>query len=99
MVKYIGTRTMTGLLCIVMALCINFIIIHAAPGDPIRLLAGTDAATPEMIAALTEKYGLDQPVHIQFIRYAGNLLRGDMGTSIYTNEPVAKEIMDRLGPA
>ena len=98
MVKYVGKRTMTGLLCIVMALCINFIIIHAAPGDPIRLLAGTDAATPEMIAALTEKYGLDQPVHIQFIRYAGNLLRGDMGTSIYTNEPVAKEIMDRLGP-
>ena len=96
--KYIGKRTLTGLLCIVMALCINFIIIHAAPGDPIRLLAGTDAATPEMIAALTEKYGLDQPVHIQFIRYAGNLLRGDMGTSIYTNEPVAKEIMDRLGP-
>ena len=96
--KYIGKRTLTGLLCIVMALCINFIIIHAAPGDPIRLLAGTDAATPEMIAALTEKYGLDQPVHIQFIRYAGNLLRGDMGTSIYTNEPVAKEIMNRLGP-
>ena len=96
--KYIGKRTLTGLLCIVMALCINFIIIHAAPGDPIRLLAGTDTATPEMIEALTQKYGLDQPVHIQFIRYVGNLLKGDMGTSIYTNEPVAKEIMNRLGP-
>lgn len=45
-----------------------------------------------------EKYGLDQPLHIQFFRYVGNLLHGDMGESIYTNEPVAKEILDRLVP-
>ncbi len=96
--RYIGKRALTGLLCIAMSLCINFFIIHAAPGDPIRLLAGTDTPSPEMVEALTEKYGLDQDLHIQFIRYVGNLLKGDMGTSIYTNEPVAKEIMDRLLP-
>lgn len=96
--RYIGKRSLTGLLCIAMSLCINFFIIHAAPGDPIRLLAGTDSPSPEMVEALTEKYGLDQDLHIQFIRYVGNLLKGDMGTSIYTNEPVAKEIMDRLLP-
>lgn len=96
--RYIGKRALTGLLCIAMSLCINFFIIHAAPGDPIRLLAGTDSPAPEMVEALTEKYGLDQDLHIQFIRYVGNLLKGDMGTSIYTNEPVAKEIMDRLLP-
>ena len=50
------------------------------------------------VLALTEKYGLDQPIHIQFIRYVGNLLHGDMGQSIYTNEPVAREILDRLAP-
>lgn len=98
MSRYIGKRTLTGLLCIAMSLCINFAIIHAAPGNPVRLLAGTDSPSPEMIEALTEKYGLDQPIHIQFIRYVGNLLKGDMGTSIYTNEPVAKEIVDRLAP-
>ena len=98
MSRYIGKRTLTGLLCIAMSLCINFDIIHAAPGNPVRLLAGTDSPSPEMIEALTEKYGLDQPIHIQFIRYVGNLLKGDMGTSIYTNEPVAKEIVDRLAP-
>ena len=96
--RYIGKRALTGLLCIAMSLCINFFIIHAAPGDPIRLLAGTDTPSPEMVEALTEKYGLDQDLHIQFIRYVGNLLKGDMGTSMYTNEPVAKEIMDRLLP-
>lgn len=96
--RYIGKRSLTGLLCIAMSLCINFFIIHAAPGDPVRLLAGTDSPSPEMVEALTEKYGLDEDLHIQFIRYVGNLLKGDMGTSIYTNEPVAKEIMDRLLP-
>lgn len=98
MTRYIGKRTLTGLLCIALSLCINFAIIHAAPGNPIRLLAGTESPSPEMIAALTEKYGLDQPIHIQFIRYVGNLLHGDMGQSIYTNEPVAREILDRLAP-
>ena len=98
MKRYVGKRVLTGILCVIMSLCINFAIIHAAPGNPIRLLAGSDCHSPEMVEALTEKYGLDQPVYIQFFRYVGNLLRGDMGNSIYTNEPVAKEIMDRLGP-
>ena len=98
MKRYVGKRVLTGILCVIMSLCINFAIIHAAPGNPIRLLAGADSPSPEMVEALTEKYGLDQPVYIQFFRYVGNLLRGDMGNSIYTNEPVAKEIMDRLGP-
>lgn len=98
MKRYVGKRVLTGILCVIMSLCINFAIIHTAPGNPIRLLAGSDSPSPEMVEALTEKYGLDQPVYIQFFRYVGNLLRGDMGNSIYTNEPVAKEIMDRLGP-
>ena len=98
MKRYVGKRVLTGILCVIMSLCINFAIIHAAPGNPIRLLAGSDSPSPEMVEALTEKYGLDQPVYIQFFLYVGNLLRGDMGNSIYTNEPVAKEIMDRLGP-
>ena len=98
MKRYVGKRVLTGILCVIMSLCINFAIIHAAPGNTIRLLAGSDSPSPEMVEALTEKYGLDQPVYIQFFRYVGNLLRGDMGNSIYTNEPVAKEIMDRLGP-
>ena len=98
MKRYVGKRVLTGILCVIMSLCINFAIIHAAPGNPIRPLAGSDSPSPEMVEALTEKYGLDQPVYIQFFRYVGNLLRGDMGNSIYTNEPVAKEIMDRLGP-
>lgn len=95
---FITKRIVTALLCIFVALCLNFIIIHAAPGDPIRILVGQDNPSPEVIQALTAKYGLDQPQYMQFFRYVGNLLQGDMGVSIYTNEPVAEMIGRRMGP-
>ena len=98
MKRYIGKRVLAAILCVFLALLFNFIIIHAAPGNPIRILAGTDSVSEEMVAELTRKYGLDSPLHIQFLRYVGNLLKGDLGVSIYTNQPVAKEIMSRLGP-
>lgn len=98
MSRYLGRRILTGVLCIFAALCINFAIIHAAPGNPIRLLVGKDNPNPEIIAQLTEKYGLDQPKLVQFGKYVGNLLKGDMGVSIYTNEPVSKMIVNRMGP-
>ncbi|NLW23065.1 MAG: ABC transporter permease [Tissierellia bacterium] len=98
MARYLRRRILTGILCIIAALCINFVIIHAAPGDPIRILVGKDNPNPELIAELTEKYGLDQPKIVQFGKYVGNLLKGDMGVSIYTNEPVWDMIVQRLGP-
>lgn len=98
MFRYLRKRTLTGILCIFVALCFNFAIIHAAPGNPIRLLVGKDNPDPQIIAELTVKYGLDQPKIVQFTKYVGNLLKGDMGTSIYTNEPVSKMIANRLLP-
>lgn len=98
MFRYLSRRIFTGLLCIFAALCINFALIHAAPGNPVRLLVGKDNPNPEFIAQLTEKYGLDQPKIVQFGKYVGNLLKGDMGVSIYTNEPVSKMIANRLLP-
>lgn len=98
MLSYLRRRIFTGILCIFVALCINFAIIHAAPGNPIRLLVGKDNPNPEIIAQLTEKYGLDQPKIVQFAKYVGNLLKGDMGVSIYTNEPVSQMIARRMLP-
>lgn len=96
--RYIGKRILTGILCVFLALLLNFIIIHLAPGNPIRILAGSDTPSEAMVETLTVKYGLDKPLPIQFFRYLGNLLKGDMGVSVYTNQPVATEIMNRLGP-
>lgn len=96
--RYLKKRILTSILCVLVALCLNYLIIHAAPGDPIRMLAGKDHADPQFIAELTQKYGLDQPAIVQFGKYVGNLLRGDLGTSIYTNEPVSQMIAGRLLP-
>lgn len=98
MLGFLRKRILTGILCIFVALCINFVIIHAAPGNPIRILVGKDNPNPEIIAQLTEKYGLDQPKIVQFGKYVGNLLKGDMGVSIYTNEPVSQMIARRMLP-
>lgn len=98
LVSYLRRRIFTGILCIFVALFLNFIIIHAAPGNPIRILVGQDNPDPQIIAELTQKYGLDQPKIVQFGKYLGNLLKGDMGVSIYTNEPISKMIASRLIP-
>lgn len=98
MAKYLGKRILTGLLCILVALVLNFVLIQSAPGDPIRILAGKDNPNPELISRLTEKYGLDKSKPEQFLVYAGNLLMGDLGDSLYTGEPVSDIILNKLGP-
>ncbi|GAJ97366.1 LOW QUALITY PROTEIN: binding-protein-dependent transport systems inner membrane component [Geomicrobium sp. JCM 19055] len=76
----------------------NFALIQLAPGNPISILSGQDNPSPEMERALIERYGLDDPVHIQFFNYLINLFQGDIGTSIISNQPVLSLIMERLGP-
>jgi ABC-type dipeptide/oligopeptide/nickel transport system permease component len=68
-----------------------------APGDPAALIAG-DQATPDQITAIRAKLGLDLPVHQQFLLWIGNVLQGDLGTSIFSNRPVALLFMQRLEP-
>ncbi len=97
MARYMGRRLLTGLLAVFIVLILNFLLIHLAPGDPVRIMAGTDNPSPEMIEALQEKYGLDQPLYVQFGSYLKNLLHGDLGTSITYNRPVIGVIMERMG--
>lgn len=94
---YIGRKVMTGLLVVTVVLILNFVLIHLAPGDPIRMLAGKENPSPQVVAALQEKYGLDQPMHIQLLTYIKTLLKGDLGYSIMFNMPVSKMIGERLG--
>lgn len=96
--SYIRRRIITGILVILVSLSLTFFLIHLSPGNPVRILAGTENPSVEMIEHLNEKYGLDQPVYIQFFKYIGNLLKGDLGYSIMSNEPVLSLILDRLGP-
>ena len=74
---------------------IAFSLMHLAPGDPARTMAGQHASQ-QTINAMREKYGLDKPLYIQYGIWLGNVLRGDMGRSIVSNEYVTKEILDRF---
>jgi len=74
---------------------IAFSLMHLAPGDPARTIAG-EHASQQTINRIREKYGLDKPVYVQYGIWLGNVLRGDMGRSIASNEYITKEILDRF---
>ena len=76
---------------------IVFLLIHLSPGDPAALIAG-DLATVDDIAKLRTALGLDQPLWQQFLIWLGKLLTGDLGTSIFTQVPVAQLLGQRLEP-
>jgi len=74
---------------------IAFSLIHLAPGDPARIMAG-EHASQQVISAITQKYGLHKPLYIQYGIWLNCVLHGDMGRSIISNEYVTKEIFDRF---
>ena len=69
---------------------ITFFLSRVAPGDPARLIAGPHA-NAEAIANIRKIYGLDKPVWVQYVRYMGDLLRGNLGTSFVTRRSVRAE--------
>jgi len=77
---------------------LSFALIHLIPGDPITLVAGERGVSPERHAALMAQYGFDQPLSAQYLRYIGDVLQGDLGTSIKTKKPVLTEFFN-LFPA
>lgn len=98
MKRYLGKRAMTGILTILFSFCFTFFLIRFAPGDPIKIMAGTDNPNPELIQNLTEKYGLDKPLPVQFVNYIKNAVKGDLGYSYRSNEPVTKLIGEKVFP-
>lgn len=66
---------------------VTFALMAATPGDPVRLLVG-DRATPETVAAIPDRYGLDEPILVQYAVYLRNLLQGDLGSSLRYRLPV-----------
>lgn len=85
----------TGLVLAVVVL--NFVLVHAAPGDPVETIAGASGGmSPELMAQLRQQYGLDQPLPVQLLVYLGKVIRGDLGYSYFFNMPVAQMIAERV---
>lgn len=72
-----------------------FLMIHLIPGDPVRAALGM-TAPPELVQARRTALGLDKPLIEQYFEYIGRLFRGDMGTSMLSNQPVSEIIATRL---
>ena len=70
---------------------VAFALIRLIPGDPIEIMVGERRLDPAAHAALMQQLGLDQPLPVQYLRYLGGLLQGDLGNSLVTREPVAAE--------
>src|SRR6266704_1404200 len=74
-----------------------FGLLRLTPGDPAAVIAG-DYATPDDVAKIRARLGLDRPLHVQLSLWFGNLLRGDLGTSIFSGLPVTTLIKQRVEP-
>lgn len=73
---------------------IVFLMVRMIPGDPVKNMLGIDVPQ-EMVEIERERLGLNDPYPVQYIRFLGELLHGDLGTSIVTGNPVAEELADR----
>lgn len=93
LLRFLARRAITSVILLLGILLVTFSLTVLVPGDPVRAALGEGASSnPETVAAFREKYGLDQPVWARFVLYVGNLLRGDLGTSMLSGRPVAEDL-------
>src|SRR5262244_4301887 len=75
-----------------------FALLHLTPGDPIDAMMA-ESVDASVKAELSRQLGLDQPIHVQYLRWMGRLLRGDLGRSIRNNQPVIEDVGNRVRPS
>lgn len=93
MLVYTLKRLLALIPTLLAASMLVFLFVHLIPGDPASILLG-DTATPEEVAALTRELGLDRPLWTQYLIWLGNVLQGDLGTSVFFGDPVLSVIAD-----
>lgn len=99
MARYIGKRLVYMVVTLFVIVVLTFTLMKILPGSPFDA-DRFSKMTPDQQATALAKYGLDQPIYVQFLKYLGNMLRGDFGTSFfYTDMPVTTVIISRLGPS
>ncbi len=94
--QYIFRRILSTIPTIFGALVIMFILTRILPGDPVLMILGPAHSSPENIDQLRKVMGIDRPLPVQFVRYLGHLMQGDLGYSWHTGNPVSKELIMRF---
>lgn len=95
MIRFLTLRLALLVPTLLGVLIVTFLLLYVAPGDPVQAMVGerADSAT---IARLRAELRLDDPVPVQFGRYVGNVVRGDLGTSYITGRPIVSDLMQRF---
>ncbi len=96
--KYLLRRLGASAALLLVVATILFFSIHLLPGDPVLLILGGDAAqpTPEQIAVVRAKLGLDKPLWLQYLSWLQRVSQGDLGRSLVDDRPVARDLANRL---
>ncbi len=95
MLRYVVRRLVLLVPILIGLSILVFVFVRSLPGGPAIALLG-ERATEESVEAIERDLGLDEPIHEQYLTYAGNLLQGDLGASIQTRRPVIDELKDRF---
>lgn len=96
MFNYLVRRLFTSILVLFGISVLVFSVIHLVPGDVTMAILGRQKVTEEKVAELREQLGLNDPLYVQYGRYLGNALRGDLGNSIRNNLSVSEAIAEQL---
>lgn len=97
MLRTVMRQLAQGLVLVLAVVVLNFLLLKAAPGDPVETIAGASGGmSEELKAELRTSYGLDRPVLVQLGVYLGKVVQGDLGHSYYFNQPVSQMILERL---
>lgn len=97
MIRYILQRLFGMIVVMALVVTIVFVIVRVTPGDPAAVMLGPEA-TQQDITELRTKLGLDQSLGLQYVYYIGQLLQGDLGQSIFLNQPVTSALAERAEP-
>jgi peptide/nickel transport system permease protein len=91
------SRLLQGVALVFAVVVLNFVLVHAAPGDPVETIAGASGGmSPELMAQLRAQYGLDKPLPVQLGVYLAKVAHGDLGYSYFFNLPVSTMIEQRV---
>lgn len=96
MFQFILRRIVAAVPTVILISILAFGMLHLVPGDPAEIFLGENRSTPELLAQVRQDMGLDKPLHVQYLSYLGDTLRGDLGRSLNNGQPVIKEIANRL---
>lgn len=98
MAAYIRGKLLSTIIVLFGVSLLSFLILHLVPGDPVQVMSGQSGASSSDMEKLRHQLGLDRPIYTQYVDFITNALRGDLGRSIISRQPVSRMVLDQLPP-